>query len=284
MEDVFAVDWTGYTAPPPSGWTDPVSDVLALTDQAALPAPYEAVKEYGSQGDDVQLAVVMAARGTPGISLGYKVWVHTGASGWFPPIEVAFFTPSGTLQSAIDELTDEIVVVSGPDSERVESVGTPDFARGANVAWLRHTSGLEEFIAFQDVVHGSGTLTLQVLARGCLDTAPTAFPAGTRVWLISYGSDVVNVPAPAVSPPNTLRFQPYNNQDEYPFGSCIDSPLEATPTPRSDKVYCPTDVQFNGESCPAAISGELTVSWSHRNRLGTWYPSGGPIFPDMRHM
>ncbi|MBK9472885.1 MAG: hypothetical protein IPO18_11430 [bacterium] len=48
-------------------------------------------------------------------------------------------------------------------------------------------------------------------------------------------------------------------------GDCDD------PTPaRSAKVYCPTDVRFNGESYPASITGELTVSWLHRNRLGTW--------------
>ena len=40
--------------------------------------------------------------------------------------------------------------------------------------------------------------------------------------------------------------------------------------PRSEKVYCPTAVLFNGASYPSSISGELTVSWSHRNWLGTW--------------
>ena len=48
MEDIFAVDWTGYSTPPDSGWQDPSGDVPALTDQVALAAPYEAVKDYGS--------------------------------------------------------------------------------------------------------------------------------------------------------------------------------------------------------------------------------------------
>jgi hypothetical protein len=69
---------------------------------------------------------------------------------------------------------------------------------------------------------------------------------------------------------NSLRFQPYNNQSEYLFASCLDSPVVATTPARSEKVYCPTDVRFNGQSYPASITGALTVSWSHRNRLGTW--------------
>ncbi len=148
----------------------------------------------------------------------------------------------------------------------------PDFSQGANVAWIEH-DGVEEFIAFQDVVQGAGTLTLQTLARGCLDTAPTAFPAGTRVWFISYGSEVLNIRGPCppiVTINNWLRFQPYNNKGEYPFASCQDSLVVATTPARSEKVYCPTDLRFNGQSYPASISGELTVSWSHRNRLGTW--------------
>lgn len=44
----------------------------------------------------------------------------------------------------------------------------------------------------------------------------------------------------------------------------------ATTPARSEKVYCPTDIRFNRGSYPASITGELRVSWSHRNRLGTW--------------
>jgi len=272
MEDVFAVDWTAYTPPPSTGWVDPAGDVPALTDQGALAAPYEAVKDYGFQGADVQQAVAMAARGAVGLSMGFKVYVQREDGSWFVPTEVPFFTPSGTLASAIDETTSEIVVSSGPDSNRVESVSGPDFSQGVNVAWLE-LNGVEEFIAFQTVIQGSGSITLQVLARGCLDTAPTAFPAGTRVWFISYGSEIVNIRGPVppiVTINNWLRFQPYNNKGEYPFASCQDSLVVATTPARSEKVYCPTDVRFNGQSYPASITGELTVSWSHRNRLGTW--------------
>ncbi|MBU1693165.1 MAG: hypothetical protein KKC51_04300, partial [Verrucomicrobia bacterium] len=272
MEDIFAVEWTGYTAPPASGWEDPSGDVPALTDQVAIAAPYEATKDYSTSGPDVQLAIALAVRGATGISLGYKAYVSDGAGGWAPPVDIPFFTPSGALNAAIDELTSEIVVASGLDTDLVESVSAPDFSLGVNVAWISDGT-VEEFIAFQNVVEGEGNISLQVIARGCLDTAPTAFPAGTRVWFISYGSQIVNIRGPV--PPtvtvfNDLRYQPYNNQSEYPFASCLNSQVAATTPARSENVYCPTDVQFNGESYPGSITGELTVSWSHRNRLGTW--------------
>ncbi|MBK8164662.1 MAG: hypothetical protein IPK64_01735 [bacterium] len=272
MEDIFAVDWTGYSDPPASGWEDPSGDAPALTDQAVLAAPYEAAKSYGSLTPGVQLAITLAARGATGISLGYRAHVADGAGGWAPSVDVPFFTPSGVLSAAIDELASEIAVASGLDTDRVASVGAPDFALGVNVAWLSH-DGVEEFIAFQNVVQDGGGISLQVVARGCLDTAPTAFPAGTRVWFISYGSQVVNIRGPVpptVNVSNDIRLQPYNNQSEYNFASCPTSPVVATTPARSTKVYCPTDVRFNGQSYPISITGELTVSWLHRNRLGTW--------------
>ena len=133
--------------------------------------------------------------------------------------------------------------------------------------------GVEEFIACQSVVQDENDVTLQVVARGCLDTAPTAFPAGTRVWFLSYGSQIVNIRGPVpptVNVYNDIRFQSYNNQSEFTFTSCPTSQVVATTPARSEKVYCPTDVHFNGESYPASITGDLTVSWSHRNRLGSW--------------
>jgi len=272
MEDIFAVDWTGYSAPPASGWEDPSGDVPALTDSVALAAPYEAVKDYGNVGSDVQLAITLAARGVTGISLGYRAYVADGAGGWAPPVDIPHFTPSGVLSTAIDELTSEIVVASGLDTDLIESISAPDFSLGVNVAWLSH-DGIDEFIAFQNVVQGESDITLQVIARGCLDTAPTAFPAGTRVWFLSYGSEIMNIRGPV--PPTTdvyndIRFQAYNNQSEYTFASCPTSQVVATTPARSAKVYCPIDVRFNSVSYPASITGELTVSWSHRNRLGSW--------------
>jgi hypothetical protein len=77
----------------------------------------------------------------------------------------------------------------------VESVNTSDWVMGTNVLWIEH-EGTEEFIAFQEVAQADGSLTLSILAHGCLDTAPTAFPAGVRVWFVSYGNGVVNMRGP----------------------------------------------------------------------------------------
>lgn len=62
-------------------------------------------------------------------------------------------------------------------------VGDPDLAKGVNVLWIQQAGAvLDEFVASKTVTADDGTITLTDLERGCLDTAPTAFNACTRVW------------------------------------------------------------------------------------------------------
>jgi hypothetical protein len=263
-EDVFAVDWLAYTPPEGSGWSDPASLVVpALTDQAALLGPYEAVKLLPAPTGGAQQAVVVAARGSGGISKGFNAIIDSTSK------RIPYFTPSGTLASAITETTTTITLDIGPDSTLLLSQNDPDYEAGVNVAWMINGDDLEEFIAFQTVSIDEvlGEITLTVLARGCLDTAPTAFDADTRIWFMSYGNTVVNVDGTGLT---TITFQPYNNLGGLALGSCDDSTVTAISPARRARVYCPTDVRFNGASYPVSISGELTVAWEHRNRLGDW--------------
>lgn len=267
VEDIFSIAWTGYTAPASSGWVDPAGPVPALTDQAALLAPHEAVWFLKPPDGGVQRAVVMAARGEPGISKGFSALVDATGD------ELPFFTPSGLVDTAIDELSTTIEIAVGPDWNLVEDVNEPDYAVGANVAWIYGGTDpggstiLEEFIAFRTINVAWGIMTLQILARGCLDTAPTSFATAKRVWIMSYGNAVINVADSGIT---DITFQPYNNRGALPLGSCIDSSVTAITPRRADRVYCPTDLLINGEPYPSWISQELTVSWEHRNRLGTW--------------
>lgn len=261
LEDAFAVTWSAYTPPGPSDWIDPAGDVGELTGQMAMAAPYEAVRRI-TPNPDVDQAVLAAARGLDTLMLGFNA-ILDGATR-----EIAFFTPSGELASAIDETSATIVVDYGPDTDWLATVNDPDHADGRNVLWISDGT-LEEFVAFQVVAFDSGAeeVTLSILARGCVDTAPTAFALGARVWFMSYGSSILNIDAGASNP---ITFQPFNNRGELPLVDCDDSTVVSTSPMRRQRVICPTAAEFNGVSYPAEIIGELTVSWEHRNRLDEW--------------
>lgn len=265
VEDVFGVTWTAYTPPGDSSWVDPSSGLGDLAAQEAVAAPYEAMRGLEVY-DGVDYAVCMAAQGQDSVMLGYNAIVDG------EPRRIGWFMPSGTIESAIDESDTTIVVDHGPDTENLVDVNDPDFASGLNLAWIGGgtgptQSGLEEWIAFQVVAQTDDTVTLSILARGCLDTAPSSFAADSRIWFVSYGTAVVPIIA---GQSNQITFQPYNNHGAADLVDCDDETVVSTSPRRYERVYCPTDAKFNGQSYPTSISGELTVSWEHRNRLGEW--------------
>lgn len=274
IEDEFAIDWTAYTPPDESGWIDPAGPVPILDDQEAVLAPYELVKLTGLPEGGAQQAAVVASRADVGISKGFNAIVDEEAT----PFN--WFTPSGLLDGAITESTTTIVADLRTDGELIKSQNDANFDAGYNVAILTggtdpRQSNLEEFVAFKTVVvdEAAGTITLSDLARGCLDTAPTSFGDETRIWFLSFASGVVNVDGSGVT---SIKFQPFNNTGGYDLDLCPVESVTALSTARRQLVYCPTDVQFNSESYPVTISGELTVSWEHRDRLGVWgYANSG---------
>lgn len=106
-----------------------------------------------------------------------------------------------------------------------------------------------------------------------MGTVPQDQAARKRVWFMSYGAGLAKVntvQAPVFSMNNYLRFQAYDSRSEIAFASAAEKILLTKRPDRGALPYPPTRVWFNGQSYPASITGELTVSWSHRNRLETW--------------
>ena len=260
MEDVFGVPWTAYAEPPPSAWTDPAGNVPPLAAAEAIEAPYPAVASLTPPPSSQSRAVVLAARGS-GITKGYRVFANVG--GWQPAVEFRALTPMGTLTNALTELSTSIQIDDGIDTSLLDSISDEEFAAGVNVLLVDN-----EFIAFKTVTPGSGAFVLSNLARGCIDSVPEAHPAGATVWFVSNGSGIVGIGDYPVS--TSIRFQAFNNRSEIPLGSAPIDSVSASNPDRALRVYAPTAVKFNGDSYPASITGALTVSWSHRNRLGTW--------------
>lgn len=268
IEDQFGIDYTTYTTPGESDWTDPAGPVPMLEDQEAILAPYESVKQIGPPEGGAQQAVVVASRAEVGISKGFNTIIDS------EEMRFPWFTPSAELDGAITESSTTIGADLGTGALSIASQNDANFDAGFNVALIidgtdPETSALEEFIAFKTVVinEGAGTITLSDLARGCLDTAPTSFADGKRIWFVSAASGIVNVPGSGAT---SIKFQPYNNLGGYDLDTCPTESVTALATARRELVYCPTDVQFNSASYPVSISGELTVSWEHRDRVGAW--------------
>ena len=202
----------------------------------------------------------MAARRMTGISLGYKAYVADGSGGWGWPVGIPFFTPSGALSTAIDELSGDRRRFRPKTRTSWNGSQRPNFLaqhrRGLDIP--RRIGGVHSHSRTWSM---ATTASRQVVSRGCLDTAPAAFPPGTRVWFISYGSKIVNIRGPV--PPTDDRTRASTSSPTRPrriylrLVSGFDGGGHHAGAAR--RSYCPTDVRFNGQSYPASITGELDL-------------------------
>jgi hypothetical protein len=274
-QDIFGVGWTAYSPPPLSAWEDPIGDVAALVGQIAISAPWPYVQSL-SPGPDVTPRAIVAAAHGGGVTMGFRTYVemldHTYGESDDQPV----FTPSGLLSASIIETDDEIEILDGPDTDVIQACTDADCGAGRNLLWLSGPNG-EEFIAFRDLVRNSGSIRLMDCIRGCIDTKAVQHAAGARVWFLSYGSSLVNLNAGVTG----VKFQAYNQRDEIALASAPEVDVTSTSPNRALRPYAPTAVKWNSYVFPPTFTGALTLSWSHRNRLGSWSYASAGVTSDM---
>jgi len=264
VPDIFAVDWTGYSPPPGTVWTNPTSAPSALSASRLIEAP------YGLIGGEHRRAMTLAARGA-GVTLGYEVWSDpAGGTAYAHTADASGSTPSGTLNAAMAIGATSLVVLAGVDMWQLASVSSADLAAGKNLLLID-----DELIAWQTITDNlDGTYTITVIARGVLDTSPRAHSSAARVWFLTGGSGLTTSADYGADSTVTAKLLPFNSLGTLPIASA--SQISVGLASRAIRAYVPTAVKLNTVLYPATITGELTVSWSHRNRLTAWtYDNSG---------
>jgi len=263
VEDIFAVSWTGYTEPAASSWVDPIGSVGALLEPRLIECPYALVV-----GAD-RLALAIAGNGSPAAT-GYQVFADLdGGSDYAFTQDVTGTTPTGVLLGGAGSgevfWTDSVLrVTPGPGMISLEPPSVGAFSAGGAVLLID-----DEMIAWGNVsIDPDGTYVFTGCVRGVMDTVPARHAGGSRVWFISNGVGLVS--NTALVSDFTLRAK-LRAQNALALESLSAvSEISVVLNSRAQRPYAPTAVKVNGASYPVLIGGALAISWSHRNRLGSW--------------
>jgi hypothetical protein len=103
---------------------------------------------------------------------------------------------------------------------------------------------------------------------------PAPHAEGDRVWMVSSGAGRT-APDPYLADVEvTAKLRPYNSAGTVSLSAA--EAVTCTTVSRATRPYAPRDVLLNGEAYPEAITGELAIDWTHRNRRAAWsYADGG---------
>lgn len=252
LQDVAGMTQTSYLGDTGSSWTPPDRTPHPLDPEHVYEATYRDLAGFLPASELERLApaagflVALGAR-PPGPAYGFGLFTRT-AGAPFEEVGSGDFSPCGVLPVALEPDATSVVLAS---HRGLGLVGVGEECIIGGVEHCRVTS----------IDAGTGTVGI---ARGCVDTVPQAHLAGAVVWF----PDV------------------YNGHDraEYIDGETVDAQLRtrtstgtlpaaqaATRTVEMDgrahRPYPPGRVRINSQAWPSALSGALTATWAHRDRV-----------------
>lgn len=249
-EDVNGMAQASYVAPAESAWVPPPTAPVPVPHQQLLESSYRDLAGFLSTAELQALAstsgylIALGARAS-GVAFGIDLATRTGSAD-FVVRGSGEFCPTGTLADALARAGTSITVTNADLSE---------------VAVGQAVLIDDEQMRVTSINSGTGLIGV---ARGCVDTVPIAHDAGARVWFLDAGF--------AADP------------TEYLLGEEVDAklltrtsrgtldPADATEltlaiAARQALPYPPGRVRLNGAAEPAAVTGALTITWAHRDRL-----------------
>lgn len=258
IEDAFSLPAYTFTAGQDGLWTSPYTQPQPSSARAVIEAPYWViVKDLTGENNTDMLAadsgVLMVGAGDLAQdSLGIDVYTRQGAANYALEFSGAP-TPAGTLQANISPTATSITVING---NRLIDVEAGDF-------WAVISPGLatEEIVGISAINPTTGVCTIK---RGVLDTTPKAHSAGAKIYFMDEGAALSTVQYLSGESVD-IKICPRTSLGVLSQASAATD--TKTFTARAFLPYPPGNFKINTVAYPASISGELTVSWSHRNRL-----------------
>lgn len=253
VEDVFGLPAAVYTAPQPTGWVDPVPLPSATSPRRLVEAPYWDVARAMSASELAYLDATdcflqtLGGRPAPG-ALNYDLYSKTSSASTYAVRGQGEFCPTAVLTSAlVPELTSTAIYRTELD---IDLVPTGTYA----------VIG-DEVVQISAINTTTQSLTL---IRGVLDTVPGPHAAGSRIWFADTFQGIDPTEYAAGETVNA-RLLTVTGKGTLALASAPADSL--TMNRRQNRPYPPGNVKINNVAYPAAVKGDLAISWSHRDRL-----------------
>lgn len=254
VEDHFALGAAIFNTGT-NGWVDPITGPIAVTQGGLDELPYWYAR------DGLHRPYAFAARPN-GTQLSYQ-WVLNSAV--IDPD--ATFTPSGQLTAALIQLTDDVTfdfTVDGlADPELIALVvSSPDHLAGHSLIRVD-----DEWMAYESATDNlDGTITLNNVWRGQLDTTPAAHANNARVWFVGAHLQLTETDFP-VTTALTGEFLTQTTTGVLDSATAPDYAL--TLAGRALKPYPVAGVKVNTSYLLSSVpvTDDIALTWFERNRL-----------------
>ena len=250
VQDVFGLPATAYLEPQPPVWTPPDRNPQPPPNRRLIEASYRdlatTLNAAALAAVPVDAGAVLAvAEQATGLALNYVLTTRVG-NGEFAEAGVGDWCPTALLGEPMVATTSTVQLSSGRGLDQI-TAGTAALVE-------------DEIVRVVAVDPQAQTATL---ARGCADTVPVPHAAGARVW---FYDDFAANDASDYSMGETVQAKLLTRSSSAQLDPAL-APIDSVKLDqRQARPYPPGDLKLNGQRYPAAIDGDLVVSWAHRDR------------------
>ncbi|AEY69555.1 tail assembly protein [Burkholderia phage vB_BceS_AH2] len=257
VEDAFNLPNTTYVGGSGSAWVEPAEDVKQIANSVLFEAPYYVVATTASDNDTALASLpvgyaflgVVAAR-QQNQATNYSIWQKL--SGVYVEDAKGGYTPYGTLDAAIDDITDTLTVTW---MDLTNYVPNSYAFLGSEIVWITSINNK----------------TVKVV-RGVMDTVPVAHDAGETLWLAG-GTAALDQKTVFLSGQNVpVKLQPRTPSQVMALSTVVERTIRFVG--RAQRPYPPGNIKINNVYRPKKVMGPMTISWATRNRLTQ---TGGPV-------
>ena len=274
VQDIFALGTALYVGNGSSQWTEPSRDPQPVNDFKMMFSPYWAL----ASSEDVpspEAAVPMLLVRSPGrTQMSFEIRYNDPSQGdvFTAAEEPQPFTPTGVL--ANDYLESDPADTSRSFVVRDFDGSAPVTGTDAELRQLG--TGLilvdEEWMGVVGFSRDSaGNYVAAKVYRGLLDSTPTRHLAGAIVWFVSMGAGRTPtqlVPFAAGYYRARMMTRAITGVlpiERAPLAEIYTNARDTNARPLYD--YPPRFLVINGSSTPTLVSGKITASWLHSNKV-----------------
>lgn len=253
-QDVYDVPSNAYVIVQPPKWTAPITTPAPVPDQRLVEASYRDLAANMRAADLAQVSATAGYVGAlgdmpPCVATGYQLQTSVDSGSTWQSPTTGPFAPSAVLQAAL-------LQEAGPSTATLISGSLLD----------RVTVPCEVLIDDEimrcDAINT--TTGLVTLARGCVDTVPTAHVAGARVWFTD-GFTASDPTEYVTGETVQAKLLPQTGSGTLDPSSA--TTISVTLDERQIRPYPPASLKVNSIAYPASVKEPLpTITWVERNR------------------
>lgn len=252
VQDVFGLPSSNFIQSQPSLWQPPDLTAKPVSQQLLYEVPFaELLREFSIQELQQiqnQSYVGVVAQQPTSMHLDFDIFAKAST-------EAAYVDVGNGEFGFVSEIDADIAQTAEPITCNLNRP-IDDAVQVGDRAFLGN-----EIVRIESINRETNSL---VLARGCIDTVPIAHNVQTMLWVYS---NIASVAESRFASTQTVDMKLVTHVSQDMLNQDLATVASLALNNRKERPYPPANVKINKAYFPQEITGDLTVSWSHRNRL-----------------